>query len=80
VIVSFLSATRDTNTGTYPDRPLRSSRSGVSSSRLGDLYSRLGAADKHVLTHTIDAFLKMTTLFCCVEVKPARGDRTEAEY
>jgi hypothetical protein len=27
-----------------------------------------------------DAFTKTTALFSCVEVKPASGDHTEAEY
>jgi hypothetical protein len=46
----------------------------------GDLYSRLRAAGNPIVSHMADAFTKTTALFSCVNVKPASGDRTEAEY
>jgi hypothetical protein len=45
-----------------------------------DLYGRLRAADNSVVSHMADVFTKTTALFSCVEVKPASGDHTEAEY
>jgi hypothetical protein len=45
-----------------------------------DLYSRLRTANNPVVSHMTDAFTKTTALFSCVEVKPASGDHTEAEY
>ena len=45
-----------------------------------DLYNRLRTADNPVVSHIADAFTKTTAVFSCVEVKPASGDYTEAEY
>ncbi|KAJ6280844.1 hypothetical protein J3E71DRAFT_178870, partial [Bipolaris maydis] len=45
-----------------------------------DLYDRLRTAGNPIVSHTADAFTKTTALFSCVEVKPAGGDHTEAEY
>jgi hypothetical protein len=45
-----------------------------------DLYSRLRAAGNPIVSHMADAFTKTTALFSCVQVGPASGDRTEAEY
>lgn len=45
-----------------------------------DLYSRLKDKGDSVVSHMADAFTKTTALFSCVEVKPASGDHTEAEY
>ncbi|KAL5371474.1 hypothetical protein DPSP01_014248 [Paraphaeosphaeria sporulosa] len=45
-----------------------------------NLYNRLRSADNPVVSHMADAFTKTTALFSCVEVKPASGDHTEAEY
>lgn len=45
-----------------------------------DLYSRLKNKGDPVISHMADAFTKTTALFSCVEVKPASGDHTEAEY
>ena len=46
----------------------------------GDVYSRLRTANNHVISHMVDAFTRTTALFSCIEVKPADGDLTEAEY
>lgn len=45
-----------------------------------DLYTRLRNVRNPVVSHMADAFTKATALFSCVEVKPASGDHTEAEY
>ena len=45
-----------------------------------DLYTRLRTTNNYVVSHMTDAFTKTTALFSCVEVKPASGDHTEAEY
>jgi hypothetical protein len=45
-----------------------------------DLYDRLRAKRQPIVSHMADTFSRTTALFSCVEVKPASGDRTEAEY
>jgi hypothetical protein len=45
-----------------------------------DLYNRLRDTGNSVISHIADAFSRTTALFSCVEVKPASGDHTEAEY
>ncbi|KAF2462694.1 uncharacterized protein BDR25DRAFT_347642 [Lindgomyces ingoldianus] len=45
-----------------------------------DLYNGLRTAGNPVVSHMADAFTKTTALFSCIEVKPANGDHTEAEY
>jgi len=54
--------------------------SHMASPGFGDLYSRLRNAGDPVVSHMADVFTKTTALFSCVEVKPASGDQTEAEY
>jgi hypothetical protein len=52
----------------------------MQSSGFADLYSRLRITDSNIVSHMTDSFTKRTALFSCVEVKPASGDDTEAEF
>jgi hypothetical protein len=52
----------------------------MTSPGFGDLYDRLRNAGNSIVSHMTDAFSSTTALFSCVEVKPASGDLTEAEY
>jgi hypothetical protein len=54
--------------------------SHLATSGFQDLYDRLRDAGNPIVSHMSDAFSRSTALFSCVEVKPASGDRTEAEY
>ncbi|KAF2740307.1 hypothetical protein EJ04DRAFT_572164 [Polyplosphaeria fusca] len=45
-----------------------------------DTYNRLRNTGNPIVSHMADAFTKTTALYSCVEVKPASGDYTEAEY
>ena len=46
---------------------------------LAALYTRLQPQNSTV-SHMLDAFTKITALFSGIEVKPADGDKSEAEY
>jgi len=58
----------------YPDRPLRSSTRNIAPLGFERPYSCLWTTDSHVLSHTANAFLKMSAPFCCVRTKSASGD------
>ncbi|KAF9728469.1 hypothetical protein PMIN01_13602 [Paraphaeosphaeria minitans] len=45
-----------------------------------DLYNCLRTAGNPIVSHMADAFTKTAALYSCVEVKPASGDHTEAEF
>jgi hypothetical protein len=45
-----------------------------------DLYTCLRITNNYVVSYMTDAFTKTTALFSCVDIKPASGDYTEAEY
>jgi hypothetical protein len=47
---------------------------------LVEMHQGLKATGNTVISHLTDAFAKKCALYSCVEVKPADGDETEAEY